>query len=505
MAGGRRRWRTAAALVVAVVASAIGGVAAEDARPRGAGTDTVQELADAAMAAEAEHGAHLLLALVESGRVKDRDRARELVDAALARIAEAEDPFAVRLAAGRATDSREGYRAGASDMVPVDRLSLRCRAVRCLLDLDLRAARAELERVAPDLDLPGVDCRGVLLPKPDAFYETVARVAARAFTGDERAAGLDAALVERYVAGMRSGVQVLPVARLVLAVDLDADRRAALVGAYATALAGVEPSGRLLDETIGAPGAPETFDRLARAARATPGLEARAVHAVREYAVRSLGAPRCPDSESGERIPTWAARLNGGLFAARPITEEDVEVPRLERVGEEHRYWSRARAAEALDAFQRLRASREAIDAGKSETTEVAWKLDFDRLIDRLRAWRAEDDASEEDFVSQRCILYAGLYRVAPDEATRRSVTGEFLTFLKRHELDGRRRAVWVMFASYYAGQLTGRERTALLDAFASSGSPTLAAYAALQSAGIDVLGLPGASGEDRPTAAGPR
>jgi hypothetical protein len=494
--------RAAIALAIAVATYAVGG-----AWPRGTdiGAETVAGLVDAAMAAEAEHGAHLLLALVESGRVKDRDRRRALVDAALARISEAEDPYAVRLVAGYATDSREGYRAGASDMVPVDRLSLRCRAVRCLLDLDPRAARAELERVAPDLELPEVDCGAVLLPKPDVFYETVARVAARAFTADEREAGLDAALVERYVAGMRSGIQVLPVARLVAAVDLDGHRRAALVGAYAAALANVVPSGRLLDETIGAPRAAETFALLVDAARTVPGLEARLVHALRDYAVRSLGAARCPDSESAARVPASVTRLNGELFAARPITEEDVEVPRLDRAGEAHRYWSRARAAEALDAFQRLRAAREAMSAGKGETTEVGWKLEFDRLVDRLRAWRAEDEASDEDFVSQRCILYAGLYRVAPDEVTRRSVTGEFLTFLKHHELDGRRRALWVMFASYYAGQLPGRERAAVLDAFASSGNPTLAAYAALQAAGIDVLGLPSANSVERPTADGPR
>ena len=78
----------------------------------------------------------------------------------------------------------------------------------------------------------------------------------------------------------------------------------------------------------------------------------------------------------------------------------------------------------------------------------------------------------------------------APDEATRRGVTAEFLTFLKRYELEGRKRAVWLMFASYFAGQLAGTERRDLLDGFAASGDATLVAYATLQREGINVLGL---------------
>ncbi len=482
--------RVAVALVViCIVIPASPATGAQESVAAEVGRDP---LVAVAFGAPAEHGAHLLLSLVEAGRVKGKDKIRFVLDAAIAKSDEAAEPYRVRLVSGLSVNSLEGCRSSALYQFPVDRISLRCRAVRLLLDIAPADATALLERTPEDLGLEQSKCEDALVPEVDRFYETLAAVVARGFSKAERERSLDVALARRYVAGIRSGAQVEPAMRFVVNVDVAPEARIVLVDDLASALRAISPSHRLFALAFGYEDGLTLPGRALATAREV-GLEKRFTQAFRDYAVRSLSARRCgpPIPGGAGLVPEFVATLNETVFHERPITAEDFDVaPATGEAPAPHYYWRSPRSIEVLTAFQEMRMEREAMNAGTSTTTEIAWRQRFDRYLDLLRAWKVDDEASPETYVIQRCEIYTGLYKVAPDDAARRDTTAAFLTFLKQYDLGGESRIVWLDFAGSYALQIRADARARLLDAYEASGDATLAAYATVQKSGINVLNI---------------
>src|SRR4051794_11529452 len=124
--------RVAGRLVTATLAFALvvgfelpaGSAAQKPARVEKATAERPPVISDllvaAALALEGEYGAHLLLTLVESGRVRGKRDVTFVVDAALAKTASASEPYERQLATGLDVGSLEGARASALRMFPVD-------------------------------------------------------------------------------------------------------------------------------------------------------------------------------------------------------------------------------------------------------------------------------------------------------------------------------------------------------------------------------------------------
>ena len=96
----------------------------------------------------------------------------------------------------------------------MDRLSLQCRALQRLVEVDCKRALALLAELEP-LNLPQTDCAEPDAPNVDAFYQMLLTVARQGFTSAEQARDLDLDFVEPYLRQVNHPVQVTPASRLV--------------------------------------------------------------------------------------------------------------------------------------------------------------------------------------------------------------------------------------------------------------------------------------------------
>src|SRR5260370_23698429 len=99
-----------------------------------------RSLVDLAQATPPEFGADAMLRVAESGKIKDRDAVRDLIEQAFQMAAAASFRVRMRGLPGTITDTRSGVLSQAYDL-KLDALSLQTRAVRDMLAIDKAKAR----------------------------------------------------------------------------------------------------------------------------------------------------------------------------------------------------------------------------------------------------------------------------------------------------------------------------------------------------------------------------
>jgi hypothetical protein len=121
----------------------------------------------------------------------------------------------VRKTAGPLADAGAGPLADreAGAALKLDALSIRCRIVQMLLDIDPKLARRLFEEIARP-DPPKTDCAGSLVPDAGIYLETLAAIAKRAdFSDEERRKGAPWLLVESGMGGLAGAWDVVNAAR----------------------------------------------------------------------------------------------------------------------------------------------------------------------------------------------------------------------------------------------------------------------------------------------------
>lgn len=478
-----------AAIIVVVLVPAVYAQAAGDVR---AGLDDVEQrrvaderrLLEIAAWAEGELCADLALRLVETRHVRIRSVSLEAIEMALAKSSEAREPHAVVMISRQNNDNVEGYREGALQFFRSDRLTLRCRAITALLDIDRSRARFELDRVPADLGLRPESCADGLMPAPDEFYRTLGAVLRRGYSSRERLDGLQWVDASRWVGGIESVSQIAPASRMILAIEPPTEVLASLAEDLAAAIRKLPASPR---GVIALAGHADRYAPIRDLLDALP--ERSAVRKSLEGSLRGLviGAANTPSCRDVGR-KWWnesLEALNEGLFGPGRIPVEELRYSSGGDAPEFSRLWTSAESQRMLEGFQVLNTARREMEPGADRT---GWRLEYSKYVGKLRDWNGASERSDVEYLLQKASLASGVIGLAETEAMREEVTRDFVATARHANAREIAPSIVVWLIDMTVRKLDLATRQPVLEALRSSAPRSVAAYAALELEGVDVF-----------------
>src|SRR5882762_796767 len=401
--------------------------------------EEIRSLVDRAPLAPPELGSDILLRLVESNAITDRDWKIELLDEASQLARKAKYPLLVHPAVPLAyhSDCDIGKLYGALDQ-KLSGLTLQCRAIRATLALDRKKAR-DLFLDMPLPQFPVLTCRDAIGYDPTEYYVTLKEVFERAFGEKERREGKPFALLERAVRGISSPFQMYPAITLILDVKgLTPDQFAGLVTEYGSALKLLNTNDRAFSSTM-AYDFLEKFIKLVRLCRDRDIPPSPLIDAFRSYFVRHTSGPRCAESVDPDNRGLIFSRIMESFNTdLRPLAEDVPEINKDEvkpaNLGEAAKvfdYWRTPQTksllehvAELLYGSEEQRAiykkehPPEEIHAPDLLPIEVRRKPEWEAravaFLDELENWKKDQDVTEANYFHQVCSLHTSLIRAIP-------------------------------------------------------------------------------------------
>ena len=474
---------------------------------------TAQEVIDLAGAVPPEFAADALLRLVESGTIRGREAKIDLVRQAFRLAGGASFPRKYQYRYGP-TDSRAGWLSYAYDL-DLDTESLRCRSIQIALGIDAPLARELFAEAHPGLaSAPRHRCRDALIYDPELAHRTIAEICNRAFTDRERAQGRHVELAATHMRTITSPVQVVPGARLLLALRLAPDEFSQLLNAYVGGVAKVVADDRAF---LGGDGLLEAMGDLAARCRELSLASDPLVHALRAYIISNRASTRCADTTArnmktslrGAEASDIVGRFNSGAFRVPPyvvrevppLSEEETRAAAIGEASENPEYWTSGRAKGLLSDVQELRfgATRPGRTRGEPVPLEIRrtpeWRVKLQTFLSGLESWKAEDEKSYIDYFHQKCVLYMALIDMVPGGIDRDQVLFRFAGFLTSSPLQHDQPVVWFRNAADLVKivkrsavseaaqeQRHSRDVTWVWKEFGSAGSAILTLYSKLES-----------------------
>lgn len=372
-----------------------------------------------------EIAADVVLRLLESPITRDaafRLNALELTDSLIAAVPE---PTRRKLTVGDDLDTASGSKHLAM-LMALDRVSLSLRVVRVLLRWNPQGARERFASI--DLALRPTPCTSGLVPDVADYYQVLHDVFSRGFDRVERAAGEDMLFLESHLR-LVSAAQIKPVADLLVALQIPSPQWERLVFGFAQDLQSLTTEDRdFSDNTMADAAAILNLGRIAE----DRGVSAvYLLRALRGYLIRHAAATRCADSAerstalSKTTLPVVNAALTvtSAGIQVPPITERDIESPRLVQGVDEPKYWR-------SDSAQSLR--REAMELRFPNQREVtnrqsnSWRRQFYEFVNDLRVWAGTDEASPNDYWNQKAILFESLLSISMTDRDRAVLVREW-------------------------------------------------------------------------------
>jgi hypothetical protein len=445
-----------------------------------AGIDRERRLLDTASAIEGDSGAYLVLRLLETSALKDRDLRREGFEAVRVRMPDASEPWPLALDIGTA-ESREAQRFGAMGHLRADALTLRCRLALEMVRSDRRAARELLLELPPGLGVPADECRSFLMPTAEVFYETLPKVLASSLTAGELRRGVKWEIARRYLAAVGTPLDIGAASAMITALEPPAEEIELLVAQLTAAISKMPGSWRAIAQMAGNRGAGPRIEGLLErlGGREAARRELRA--ALRGLVERSLEAPRCADA-AADMTANVLEYFNAVVLADRPLAAADIEPPARGEAGVENRLYVSAASRRILTEIKALVHER---PEAESDVIRA-----YDACLAKVRDWSSVEERSDGDYVSQKAYILMELIRLAPDRSRRVDALSEYVAITRHAKRAETPDGVLVVQAVFLLWRLDADDRRLVLEMLRAGGPPLLAAYATLQLDGVDAFGI---------------
>jgi hypothetical protein len=437
----------------------------------------IEALAHRAQALPAEFAADVLLRLAASARVRDIDWKRELIEDGWNRTYAVQEPFR-RTAPAAPSDTRAAALSRAYD-TGLDRVSLQTRAARAMAPISASRAREIFEWI--DFELKPSACQDALVPALDDYYETLAAIARSTFgtSPDDRAEALfyfelfmwkatypsEMASVVKAVQRYRATREDAQYLESVLGWMFDRGERAprefATVGdELISKIAQVDDSDRQLG-VIGGP--------LLRGAR--------------RYLVAQASGPRCADSQAETRAAAafnrLADRRAANVTGLLQIAGSETRPARVLSPVSHDFLWQTADSRRLRDEGSALFGDRKGQTPMAVKRTKP-WQDRAEAFLADLEHWVGAREPSERDYLYEKAVLLTGLTEIASDGPLLARAIGTSVNFLRTSA--GRLPpGLWFTHVSRMLDLARGPSRRLVLDAFDSSGEPSLATYSHLE------------------------
>jgi hypothetical protein len=354
-----------------------------------------RSLVDLAQATPPEFAADAMLRIAESGKIKDRDAVRDLVEQGFRMAAAATFRVPMRGLPGTTTDTRSGVLSQAYDL-KLDALSLQSRAVRDMLAIDKAKARDLFRNIPPPVLAP-LTCDDAMVYDVADFYRTIGIIANTAFSEKERAKEEHINFVLDYLGQAVSPVQLAPLARLIKNADATPAQTELLWTRFKGLLESIRGDGRSSSSALAA-----------ISAEGGPGL-----HSFEKYEQTAQVCKNDPD-----------------------VT------PKLER------FWQTPRAKQLLVDGLKLRSAPEGRMSTEAERSTPEWQRQFTDYLSELADWTSVQEQSDADYYHQKCIVFEALLELVPAGPQQDKVLLDFVNFIGNSNLQRQSPVEWFIQAN---------------------------------------------------------
>jgi hypothetical protein len=420
----------------------------------------------------AEISGDALIRIAASENVLSREWKKEILEKVIDLAPSAQYPVRRRnnSTINRSVDTSGNYVSNAFDR-RVDTLSLRTRGIKAMLAIDKERARELLLGISPKLPLPSLTCDDELVYDVSEYYELVAQIAQQTFTDEEVREGVRVRFVQTYFDAVSSPAQLTAIIKLILSLKPSRAELALLVPDLTRILDTIPLDDRSFTYAV-------TRDNLTRQVyQLKQSLQKRKIYLVkdltdayRNYLSTNMSGARCAENAVTDKsnLPWYIKEANSELFQEHPLTFVEVEQKDISGRANVYSYWKTPNAQRLLELFQDLRfptatdedkseeddpSGAKAADIGdttqsEAENESVASQTKFRNFLTELEAFDGRNEKSEMDFLSQKQVLYQGLYAVTR-EAMRREVFKSWAKSLDQYKADKSNRILWCLYVSY--------------------------------------------------------
>lgn len=441
---------------------------------------TVERLVHMARTCPPEFAADALIRLSET-KIQDRAAKIALLEEAFGLSGAARHPLGFRSLPGSEVDTRSGYRSRAFE-AKIDRLSLQCRAVAAMLPVDRRKARELFEQIGSP-EVPRMECADSLVPQTDILYRTLASVVLESFTPKERAEERHMDLVSRHIAGIRSGVQIGPMASVVSGLEATPGQRAALVQQFSSVIAAISDDDRTF--SYAAPEATRGVGELLQVCKREGLFGLSLLDALRKYLVRHFTAARCAAiGGASERVliksfnTTLRSLAGPGGEVIVPLGEEELRPKKSSGAPRRHPYWQTAAAKDFLRRIKELKFGRNTSPLPREQRATAEWIRKAIALLNDLEAWQGDREPSQADYFHEKCVLFLSLVELATDPELTLRVVRSLVSFLTLNRFQIESPVEWFLHFNHLLA--IARRNPAILEAVKESKDPVCGLYAEL-------------------------
>jgi hypothetical protein len=428
----------------------------------------IEALVDQARSVPPELGAEALIRLAESDKVADRAWKIGLLEEAFQQGTLAQLRWKrVAVEFGRDPAAAFLNKAYAQNL---DANSLQCRVVLAMLPLDRKKAK-ELFLDVPPPRLESLSCSDRLVHDVSLYYVTLAQVANTAFSPKEIAEDEPLRMVQRFLVGVTSPVQIGPVAQMLSNLKLKSEQREALMMSFAGMLKDIAGDPRSFAAVTAnrSETGPQIL-KLAASARDQQIGTYPLLEAYRAFLVRNMSGVKCeePALPAGtfgfaqsqpppeDAVTFFNANLRAQNYPPgaeiKAISADEVQPDKVEPVRTDPSICSSSSCQQLSANYRTLIVNSAGFPVRPEEKENAEWRTRLKAFLASIAAWK-DEDSNPSAYFRQKCALYSNLLNLVPKGSDRDDLMRSMLAFLTRNPYQREHRVEW--FLPVYA--LIGR------------------------------------------------
>lgn len=464
-----------------------GGIFSQEAKkvPVGVPSQEIQNIINETYSLDAEYAIDILLKIVRSGKLPDKQWQEKLLAESFRRLDEVQRPNKQKLAlTGIPVDNRQVRLSEAFER-KLDALSFRGEILRRMLKVDAKEAR----RLAFDTSFvpraKTLSCEDALSDEFDPYYEVIAEIARTSFSPTEIRDQARIIALGPLIDSITTVAQITSVGKMITSVDAEKGELNQLLLAYGSAIRNMQPSDREFSASLW------SYDWIRQFMSVLKVCEGKGIQcsflkdSLNGFIVRNFRSERCADNLGTYReyAPGLLKYLNAALFSGAPLKPDDLKPSAIGDAAKLDPYGESIGAKRLGEKYRVLRWKRAADGESErplEEKFRPEWMEKFEELLEEIDTWNGEGEKSPAAFFHQKCIYYRTLYELAPPGNLQAKTLKAFGNFALNDPIRKESRIEWFYWVERYmqaADQTTGAKYE-LLD---NSRSPVVRLYAAVK------------------------
>lgn len=448
----------------------------QESREKSARVDAFVANATAAMP---EVAADLLIKVAESRLLSDRQKRIELLEEAFRRSGDVQEKTRQKMWAG-SVDSRGGYLSAAFDQ-QLDALSIRCRVVRAMLNLDPERARKLFSEI-PKLKVTELTCRQSLAYDMTDFYQTLSLVASRTISAAEIQQGERLRFIQSYVETLQSPAQVSPILKLLIESGLSAPELSVVGKSLSSALGRMSADPRSFFASMLHGKLIANVDQLLTLYREHDLPATELVSSFQSYLLAQLNSVQCRDvaASKSKTQQIWASLDRFNSWLNEPIKPSDIKPSRIEDVDADEQFWTSSQSFGLLMKLKALRFGDQEVPLTIEARASNDWQQKMDLLAADVDQWDGTSEKNPLTYFHEKANLYNGMFELAPTNESKLRVLLKFAGYLRGTNAKEHSHIEWLLHLHGLLKKiklLEPSDRTRIFDVFRNSGDQALQLY----------------------------